>query len=404
LEAAFLAAYQFVIFAVATIALRAVLRDFAVWGGGTTTVGVSAVAVNAVVHLALVAWLASPATVFFGALYTEAPFAAVSFLGFVALNRFWRREILPPPTGVAGRAGSASANVNAAGSLGYLAAAIGLFTLAGTIRSNAILLSAHLFHAICAIVVLRTFNHRGACVISRTRAAAWCVLLAAGIVATLTPYVWIIHGAFTSFCSTASAAAVDPLVCGRGVLGFYSGIQSKYWHVGLFTYYTPNNIPNFFLAAPMFLLGFAAVARWFSAAWSRAAVATGGAAGSRGGSPLRQAPSQQLPRTGPTTAPFVDGCLAFVRDAVATPGGAHVFYFLGLLLIALTNMHVQVVTRFVAASSPALYYLWARWVIDAEGARKHGDGPGGVSRAIASYSCIWGCLGVALFSNFMPWT
>ena len=41
----------------------------------------------------------------------------------------------------------------------------------------------------------------------------------------------------------------DQQLCSKGQSGFYSGIQHKYWKVGLFEYYTLNNIPNF-LAGP----------------------------------------------------------------------------------------------------------------------------------------------------------
>ena len=49
----------------------------------------------------------------------------------------------------------------------------------------------------------------------------------------------------------------------------YSYIQEKYWDVGLFKYYTMNNIPNFLLATPMVVLCMVGGTSWIYISWCR---------------------------------------------------------------------------------------------------------------------------------------
>ena len=121
-------------------------------------------------------------------------------------------------------------------------------------------------------------------------------------------------------------------------------VQLKYWGVGWFTYYTVNNIPNFLIALPLYSLVTAGMYRFF-ATWE-------------------------------------------------TIYSSQVMYLLGLMALAATRMHVQVVTRFVF-SCPALYWVAAALVM---------RGSERTRWILLAYCTLWGAVGCTLFANFYPWT
>jgi phosphatidylinositol glycan class V len=70
----------------------------------------------------------------------------------------------------------------------------------------------------------------------------------------------------------------------------------------------------------------------------------------------------------------------------------HVLYWAGLTVIAVTAMHVHVLTRFVGAV-PYLYWSMAA------------APPGSWwQRATLAYGLLYTVLGAVLFPNFYPWT
>jgi hypothetical protein len=49
----------------------------------------------------------------------------------------------------------------------------------------------------------------------------------------------------------------------------YSHIQRKHWNVGLFRYWTIQQIPNFLLAGPILIISFLAVFQWIQSSWEQ---------------------------------------------------------------------------------------------------------------------------------------
>jgi len=68
------------------------------------------------------------------------------------------------------------------------------------------------------------------------------------------------------------------------------------------------------------------------------------------------------------------------------------------LCAAAVVMHVQVVTRFVCASSPAFYWNAARITMKRDG---HGSGSGYL---LLLYFGFYVVFGTAMFCNFFPWS
>ncbi|KAF4655767.1 hypothetical protein FOZ61_007390 [Perkinsus olseni] len=87
-----------------------------------------------------------------------------------------------------------------------------------------------------------------------------CILLVIPLVLLIVlPMVVYLHYARSLYCYDGDDLASRPWCSGRG--NVYSYIQKEYWHVGLFDYYTPKNIPNFLLAIPSMTIAITAVVR-----------------------------------------------------------------------------------------------------------------------------------------------
>nr|XP_023663338.1 GPI mannosyltransferase 2 [Paramormyrops kingsleyae] len=211
-------------------------------------------------------------------------------------------------------------------------------------------------------------------------------------------------GLFPSWCTSR-----PPLL--------YSYIQDVYWDVGFLRYFQLKQIPNFLLALPMATLGVAAIKSYISANWDLC---------------LR------LGLWGGQLKPQTD-----------IPSGYHnpkVFVYMVHLTVLLGFgvfcMHVQVLTRFLASSSPVIYWFSAHLLLCYEPLLKE-DGPspdGGrqdrmdrhprllradsgvlphnpltwllfhgrtcspITRWVLGYFISYWLIGLALHCNFLPWT
>ncbi|KAJ1837295.1 ER membrane glycoprotein subunit of the GPI transamidase complex-like protein [Coemansia sp. RSA 2708] len=150
----------------------------------------------------------------------------------------------------------------------------------------------------------------------------------------------------------------------------YGFVQAEYWNVGFLRYYTLQQVPNFLLAAPMVALSVAGVYTY--AAHDPVRLATLGWRRQRCAAP--QAGRRPL-------------AAAFLGDGLLP----HITVWAALLAVAMTTMHVQVVTRFFS-SVPAVFWYAAH-------AAAHGRR---AAWAVAGYFAAFGLAGVVLFSSFFP--
>ncbi|KII92474.1 glycosyltransferase family 76 protein [Plicaturopsis crispa FD-325 SS-3] len=193
-----------------------------------------------------------------------------------------------------------------------------------------------------------------------------------------------LSAAASSIVASASAGRAVPLHspptrypewCNKVMPSIYSHVQRKYWGNGLFSYWKPQNIPNFILPAPalaaLFYFSFRHIAPFIQS--------------------LRQhhlRPQSVLVR--------------FATDPI-TP---HALYTLFFTIMLVVNAHTQIVLR-LAASMPAVYWAGAALIVEG---RKSGRLPD-VSKnnsartfgqRYVGWSIVWGAISVVLWSVFLP--
>ena len=137
---------------------------------------------------------------------------------------------------------------------------------------------------------------------------------------------------------------------------FYGNIQAKYWNQGFLKYFRAKQIPNFILAAPVFVTSFSgSIIYWYRNYKSKKNVTFGF---------------------------FSSDCIPFIG------------YMFAISLVAFFCMHVQVATRFILSSSPAIFW-WLAYLSQKKSTLK---------AVVISYSTLYFVLGSIMFTNFYPWT
>ena len=139
-----------------------------------------------------------------------------------------------------------------------------------------------------------------------------------------------------------------PEWCDKQLPHPYGQVQAKFWNVGLFKYYELKQLPNFILAAPV-------------------------------------------------TYIIMKGCLAESKILSRTRDKRLLVYYMHAVLLTLIcsiSINIQVVTRLIASSCPALYWICADMMKTSRTK----------SKLIRSYFLTYFILGVALHPNFYPWT
>ena len=145
--------------------------------------------------------------------------------------------------------------------------------------------------------------------------------------------------AYWQFC--VEGAALDRPWCHSPLPLAYPFVQQHYWNVGLFRYFTLQQVPNFLLAAPVLVL----VALAVRAYWPRN--------------------SQQW----------------------SSPVAPHVLLAATLATLAFTAMHVQIATRVLCSSTPLLYWCAAQHPTPS-----------------LAFFLLYFALGAVLHPTFYPWT
>ncbi|PKS11346.1 hypothetical protein jhhlp_003108 [Lomentospora prolificans] len=162
--------------------------------------------------------------------------------------------------------------------------------------------------------------------------------------------------AYLRYCSDASGTGGLRPWCTKLVPSIYNFVQEHYWNTGFLRYWTPGNIPLFFLAFPMLAL-------MFTSSY-KTAVPLVPALSSLGSTP----PSNRLL----LSLSLGQGLLA---------------------LLALFSYHVQISTRLASA-----YPIWYVWVAQSLSSRSSGDLPRNVVMYMVLYAAIQG----VLFASFLP--
>ncbi|KAI0382289.1 glycosyltransferase family 76 protein [Hypomontagnella monticulosa] len=164
--------------------------------------------------------------------------------------------------------------------------------------------------------------------------------------------------AYMTFCSVPSGSGLRPW-CTSRLPTIYTFVQERYWNVGFLRYWTPGNIPLFLLATPVLYLLIKSGLQYIR---------------------------EPLSVTTETPTPANSPQLTVLIRAMALSQ-------LILAILAITNYHIQIITRISSA-----YPLWYWWLAGLITDKKTSAFGGNVVRFMVMYAAIQG----ALYASFLP--
>lgn len=199
------------------------------------------------------------------------------------------------------------------------------------------------------------------------------------------PVIYHHYSAYVAFCIPSdSAQLLTPRVpswCSNFPPLIYTYVQSHYWNVGLFRYWTTQQIPNFLISAPPLALLCVFSIRhinnvFLPQLWTLIFHQPSLLASAAGGEQELKVVDNHEAKS-----PFDSSSL--------TPHAIHALFLSGTLLLA---SHTQIILR-LAPSMPILYWS-AAWLL-LEGIEKWG-------RWWVAWSVIWGAVSSVLWTTFLP--
>ncbi|KAI0835074.1 glycosyltransferase family 76 protein [Hypoxylon sp. FL0890] len=272
----------------------------------------------------------SPAGIFLSAPYAESTFALLSFTGYL----FLAKGLLGPK-----RTFAHDVSLVASGMW---------FGFAATFRSNG------LFNGIPFAAALAQELTTPPTLLSIRRR---CALIIGGLsiaVGFAAPQLV----AYQIFCSASSESELRPW-CTSGLRSIYLFVQERYWNVGFLRYWTPSNIPLFLLAMPMIYLLLMS------------------------GLEIMKRPLSIVPeKSNAVDSPHLP---LLVRSMALSQ--------LVLAILAVTNYHVQVITR-ISSAYPLWYWWLAGAVLDKRGSKFGGR--------VVRYMIMYAAIQAPLFASFLP--
>ncbi|GAA5867644.1 hypothetical protein JCM3774_001543 [Rhodotorula dairenensis] len=198
---------------------------------------------------------------------------------------------------------------------------------------------------------------------------------------------------FRQFCSSESS---DHPWCSQSFGMSYGWVQREYWNSGFLRYWTPLQLPNFILAAPVLVLCFAASHSFYStnpeASW-RATV------------PFLPIPTRaQRANTGrPDAATSVATFTQplSLNTAIALVPFVHLSTFITTLLFL--AHHVQIILR-VCVTNPVPFWYAAELLLRDRERRKSGEKSRSPRWGVlwTRYCWIWGTASIVLWAVFLP--
>jgi len=303
-------------------------------------------------------FICNPANIFFGTAYSEALFSSYIFFASLVFT------------------------------MGYRKMAIVLWTIAVGVRSNGVVYAGFLL-----LFGLGRALRSGTPLLIRISefilyGVAACVLFLP---------LWR-HNRLAIAIHCESDGEVRPAWCDMvsSTFNLYAYVQRIYWNVGFLRYYEWKQIPNFLLAAPILTLSSAAAAGWIRQSW--------------------------ITRRDPNNSKWMlihwafDALRDFATDnqnkgsdqssrnaGSILLGGpkmlGHYAVLAATAFLGLTTAHVQISTRMICSTCPALYWYMAVLVSRSQKDRRFilGD-------ILLAYCLLYTVLGVILHPNWLPWT
>jgi phosphatidylinositol glycan class V len=311
----------------------------------------------------------NPASVFFSSAYSESMFAMLTFTGYALAKH------------------------------GQWFLAVACWTASSYARSNGTMT--------CLWIALETI---GQCSLqSQSMRQKICSVLfaVASIGCVALPVLYHDWSGYNLLCNTPHAS---PDWCERaadsGSFSLYGYVQRKHWNVGFLRYYQWKQVPNFLLAFPILFLGLSAVVAWVHRSWttftSLKKESTHKTMWSRS---LRLVHWALFAFRASQEGPILVESSEDNRCAALLVAPTMLSYYAGLAaacLVGGTIAHVQISTRFICSSCPAIYWYMATISLS--------DSKPGLTRALLNRKAIvcyclgYIVLGIVMHVNWLPWT
>ncbi|KAG9187446.1 phosphatidylinositol glycan, class V [Alternaria panax] len=303
--------------------------------------------------IAAVLHILTPASLFMCAPYAEAMFSLLNFTGML----LYAQSQALAETGMS----SIQEDIQKLGS-GFC------FAAAALVRSNGLLSGVILLYDVARYMPLVMSAQLS--VHDLRRITVTCVAGSLIALTFLGPQVL----AYAEFCNRESGSETRPW-CDQSFPSIYSWVQSHYWNVGLFRYWTLSNLPLFLLAAPV---------SWLLLTSSVTILRSG---------VQRPLHGRPVPQTGGTAKPW-NGTSAICKlPELAFPQ-------LILALTAVTSFHVQIVNR-IASGYPIWYLVVATWLVDS-GSTARTEKGSQKARWYVQGGIIYCLVQGMLYANFLP--
>jgi phosphatidylinositol glycan class V len=188
----------------------------------------------------------------------------------------------------------------------------------------------------------------------------------------------------------------------------YRYVQRAHWNVGLFNYWELKQIPNFLLAFPVILLSVHAVKYWIQKSWkeyvkNNACMMTMRAVVEN----IWAWSSSSLSRMYVAESPCTDSTSRHKKDegySVILAGSNMLAYYALLATFAFIGIfiaHVQISTRMICSSCPAMYWFMSLVVL---GGGDVGFGDEKNVKFLIGYVLSFHALSVIFHVNWLPWT
>jgi phosphatidylinositol glycan class V len=325
-------------------------------------------------RLAMLVFIYNPATVFFGTAYSEAMFSTFVFAGCClhTQGHDWIASVF-------WAAGSGTRS-NGILYVGYIL----LFGLGRFLRPQSLLERLQvtgkiLLQAFLPCAVLIRHNRVGIahhCDSEALDQPAWCALV--------------------------DRASLFPR------FNLYSYTQRQYWNVGIFKYYEVKQVPNFLLAAPILLVSSAAVMTWIRCQWTQLPEATvtrntlihvAKWASIRLQQFSGHLNGQGYPKKHDNREKTLVGEMALEAGPLML---GHYAVLAATIILGLTVAHVQISTRMICSTCPALYWFLATKVGFEE--KRISPKVFVLGDAICWYCLSYTVLGIIMHSTWLPWT
>ena len=200
-------------------------------------------------------------------------------------------------------------------------------------------------------------------------------------------------------CGKTETRSRYPQWCTGEGFSFYSFVQKKHWNVGFLNYYELKQVPNHILAFPILFLSYSAAANWIFFSWRKLSDHEMGFGGF-----LRTSLSwvfEALAEASYFTHNFDAGENAGNVDTLLLGHRLLPFYatLAGFALVGTFFAHVQISTRLILSSCPAIYWYMLKILSDKERRQQST-----ATNPIKLFLLVYNILGVVMHVNWLPWT